>query len=83
MTEHSVVLLVCLAVIAVLGILIYIASRGQIAAVTAAYELRQAHSQILANTEKIDRSLHQQRRILCDAHKRISAVTKGGKKSPL
>jgi len=30
-----------------------------------------------ANNEKIDRSLRNQRRVLYDAHKRISAVTKG------
>jgi len=44
---------------------------------TAVYEIRQTLQQILASTEKIDRSLHDQRRVLYDAHKRISAVTKG------
>ena len=77
MTEHLLVLLVCLAVIAVLAVLIYVASRGQISALTAVCELRQTLQQILANTEKIDRSLHDQRRVLYDAHKRISSVTKG------
>jgi hypothetical protein len=33
--------------------------------------------QILANTQRIDRSLQDQRRVLNDAHKRISAMTKG------
>jgi hypothetical protein len=81
MTEDLLVLLVCLAVIAVLAIPIYAASRGQIAALTAVCELRQALNQILAHTEKIDRSLHDLRRVLNDAHKRISsAVTKGVEK---
>jgi CHASE3 domain sensor protein len=77
MTEHSVVLLICLTVIVVLAILICIASRGQISSLTAVYEIRQTLQNILASTEKIDRSLHDQRRVLYDAHKRISAVTKG------
>ena len=80
MSEYTVVLLVCLAVMAVLAVLIYVASRGQISALTAVCELRQTLNQILARTEKIDRSLHDQRRVLCDAHKRISAVTKGVEK---
>ena len=80
MTEHLLVLLVCLAVIVVLAILIYIASRGQISALTAVYEIHQTLQQILASTEKIDHSLHDQRRVLFDAHKRISAVTKGVEK---
>ena len=77
MTEHLLVLLVCVAVIIVLAILIYVASRGQINALAAVYEVRLALQQILANTQKIDCSLDQQRRVLFDAHKRISAVTKG------
>ena len=77
MTEHLLVLLVSLAVIGVLAVLIYVTGRGQISAITAACELRQTLQQILANTEKIDRSLHDQRRVLYDAHKRISSVTKG------
>jgi CHASE3 domain sensor protein len=80
MTEHLLVLLVCLAVIVVLAILICIASRGQISTLTAVYEIRQTLQQILASTEKIDHSLHDQRRVLFDAHKRISAVTKGVEK---
>jgi len=80
MTEYSIVLLVRLAVIVVLAFLLCIASRGQVSALTAVCELRQTLNQILARTEKIDRSLHDQRRVLCDAHKRISAVTKGVEK---
>ena len=39
-------------------------------------EIHQALQQILANTEKIDSSLHDQRRALNDAYKQISAVPK-------
>jgi hypothetical protein len=77
MTEHLLVLLVSLAVIVVLANLLYVASWGQVSALTAACELRQTLTEILACTEKIDRSLRDQRRVLYDAHKRISSVTKG------
>jgi len=77
MTEQLPVLLVCLAIIVVLAILIYVSGRRQISALSAVYEARLTLQQILANTHKIDHSLDDQRRILCDAHQRISAVTKG------
>jgi len=89
MTDHSVVQLISLAIIVATPILIYVVNRiyaicriyvlgcGQIATVTAAYEIRQPLQQILASTAKIDRSLHDQRRVLYGAHKRISTVTKG------
>jgi hypothetical protein len=78
MTEHLLVLLVCLAVIVVLAILIIcVASRGQINALSAVRKVRLNLQQVLANTQKIDHSLDDQRRVLFDAHKRISAVTKG------
>jgi hypothetical protein len=87
-TEHSVVIVVSLAIVAAMAILIYVINRvsavcriyvlgcGQLSAFTAAYELRQTIDQILANTGKIDRSLKDQRRVLNDAHKRICTVTK-------
>ncbi len=56
---------------------IYVSGRGQISALSAAYEVRLALQQILANTQKIENSLDHQRHVLCDAHKRISAVQKG------
>src|SRR5208337_4061618 len=59
---------------------IYVDSCAQIAAVTAAYELRQFLLQVPVNTEKIDHSMEQHRRVLYDAHKRISSVTKGVQK---
>jgi hypothetical protein len=83
MTEHSLVLLVCLAIIAVLAILIYVSGRNQASALTAISELRLTLQQILANTQTIDQSLLQQRCVLYDAHKQISAVTKGVKKAAL
>jgi hypothetical protein len=93
-TEHSVVIVVSLAIVAAMAILIYVVNRvsavcriyvlgcGQLSAFTAAYELRQTIDQIFANTGKIDRSLQDQRRVLNDAHKRICTVTKGGKNPP-
>jgi hypothetical protein len=44
------------------------------------YEVRLTLQQILANTQKIDHSLDDQRHVLFDAHKRISSVTKGSAK---
>ena len=83
MTEQLPVLLVCLAIIVVLAILIYVACRGQISALSAVYEVRLGLQQILASTQKIEHSLDLQRHVLCDAHKRISAVTKGVQKPAL
>jgi hypothetical protein len=77
MNEHLLVLLVCLAVIVVLAALLYAAGRGYLAALTGIGELRSTLSQILASAQNIDQSLRQQRRVLYDAHKRISSVTKG------
>ena len=77
MTEHSVVLLVCLAVIAVLAILIYVSSRTRASALAGICEVRQTLNKILTNNQDIEHSLRQQRRVLYDAHKRISTVTKG------
>ena len=57
MTEHLFVLLVCLAVIAVLAILIYASSCNQASALEGVYEVRLALQQILANAQEIDRSL--------------------------
>jgi hypothetical protein len=77
MTECSAVLLICLAVIVVLAALLYAAGRGYLSALTGVGELRATLSQILADTQMIERSLRQQRRVLYDAHRRISAVSKG------
>ncbi len=82
MTEYSIVLLVCLAVIVILAMLLYAAGRGYLAALTRFGELREMLGQIMANTRNTDHSLRQQRRVLYDAHKRISAVSKGLEKRP-
>ena len=80
MTEHSVVLLVCLAVIVVLAILIYVSSRSQLSDLARICDLRLALNQIVADTQNIERSLRQQRGVLNDTHKQICAVTKGLRK---
>jgi len=77
MTEQLLVLLVCLPVIVVMAVLLYASNRDQISALMAAGEIQRTMQQVLNNTQKIDRSLDDQRRILNDAHKRISSVTKG------
>ena len=77
MIEPAVVLLVCLAVIiVVLAALLYAAGRGYIAVLAGMTQLRVILAQVHADTQQIERSLRQQRRVLYDAHKRISAVTK-------
>jgi hypothetical protein len=77
MTEHSLVLLICLVVIVVLATLLYAAGWGYLAALAKVGELSAMLTQILAHTHNMDQSLRQQRRVLYDAHKRISSVTKG------
>jgi hypothetical protein len=83
MNEHSIVLLVCLVVIVILATLLYAAGWGYLAALAKFGELGTMLSMILANTHKMDLSLQQQRHVLNDAHKRISAVTKGVSKPAL
>ena len=78
MTEHSIVLLVGLAVIVTLAVLIYLSTRNQ----ESTQPVRQILDQILAGNRAIERTLEQQRRVLNDAHKRIHAVSKGLEKRP-
>lgn len=80
MTEQLFSLIIFLATVAGIVAVVYLDRRGQISALTAVCELRQALNQILANTEETNDSLHDQRRVLHDAHKRICAVTKGVEK---
>lgn len=82
MNEHSIALLVCLIVIVILATLLYAAGWGYLAALARFGELRAMLSLILASSEKTELSLRQQRKVLYDAHKRISAVTKGVEKQP-
>jgi hypothetical protein len=77
MTEHMIVLLVGVAVIVVLAALLYAAGRSYLSAMTSVGELRATLSQVLADTQMIEQSLRQQRRVLYDAHSRLCAVTKG------
>ena len=77
MTESTIVLLVCLAVIALMAILIYVSSRGQSSALSAIGEVRRTLDQILAGGRNIEHMLTQQRSVLNDAHRKIHAVTKG------
>jgi hypothetical protein len=77
MNEHSIALLVCCTVIVVLAALLYAAGRGYLSAITGIGELRATLSQVQANTENMDQSLRQQRRVIYDAHRRICTVTKG------
>lgn len=51
MTEHSVVLFICLAVILVLAALLYAAGRGYLSALTGVGELRATLSRVLADTQ--------------------------------
>ena len=77
MTESTIVLLVCLAVIALMAILIYVSSRGQSSALSAIGEVRRTLDQIGAGGRNLEHMLTQQRSVLNDAHRKIHAVTKG------
>jgi len=77
MNECSIALLVCCVAIVVLAALLYAAGRGYLSVLTGIGELRATLSRVLADTQTIELSLRQQRRVLYDAHRRISAVTKG------
>ncbi len=78
MIEPSILLLVCLAVIAVMAILIYVAGRGTASALASICEFRRTLDQILAGNRNIETTLEQHRHVLYDAHKKIhQAVTKG------
>ena len=77
MTEQTIILLVCLAVIAVPAILIYVSSRSQASALAAICEARRNLDQILAGTLNFEEALKQNRRVLNNAHKQIHAVSKG------
>jgi len=78
MTESTIVLLVCLAVIALMAILIYVSSRGQSSALTAIGEVRRTLDQILARGRNIEHMLTDQWSVLNDAHRKIHAVTENG-----
>jgi hypothetical protein len=77
MTEPSIALLVCLALIVVLAILIYSSGRGQATALAGICDVRQNLSQTLTSTRNIELSMKKQRHVINDMHKRIYTVTKG------
>jgi hypothetical protein len=81
MIAPVIVPLISLVVIVVLAALLFAAGRGYISALAGVAELRGTLARVLAGTEEIEHSLRQQRRVLYDAHKRISAVTKGVEKT--
>lgn len=72
MNAPTLVLLVCLAIIAMLSVLLYISTRDRLPAC----ELRRTLDQVRASTRTIEKTLQQQRQVLNDAHKHISGVTK-------
>lgn len=80
MNESVLVPLICLVVIVVLAALLFAAGRGYISALAGVAEPQATISRVLADTHEIERSLRQQRRVLYDTHKRISAVTNGVEK---
>jgi hypothetical protein len=82
MSEQSIVLLACLALVAVLAILIYVLSRSQAAALSTICELRRGLDQILANNRNQEQTMKMHGHVLNDAHKRICAVSKGLEKRP-
>jgi hypothetical protein len=76
MTENTLTLCICTGIYALLVLLILLPTRRQPPNASAGGELRRDLDQILANTQSIKLALDQHRRVLCDAYKRISAVTK-------
>ena len=78
MTETTILLLACLAVIGLMAILIYVACRGRTSAITNVGEIRRDLDKLLAGSRRIEDTLERDRHVLYDAHKKIhQAVTKG------
>jgi hypothetical protein len=76
MSETAILLAVALAVIALMAVLIYVASQRRDS--THLIEIRSALDQLLASGRCIEKTLAKQRSVLNDAHKAIhTAVTKG------
>lgn len=79
MTDSTLFALVCIALSAPLSLVIYLAARDRIAAC----QLHRTLDQVLANTRGLETMLEHQRRVLHDAHKQISGVTKALRKTTL
>jgi len=75
MSEQTIVLLACLAIIAVLAVLIYVLSRSHATALSSLCELRRSLDQIQETLKRHGHALY-------DAHKLVHAVTKGVEKQP-
>lgn len=82
MTDNTLALCICMGIYALLVLLILAPVRRQPPDASTTDELRGALDQILANTRNIELALEQQRRVLNDAHKRISAVSQGPTRPP-
>jgi len=82
MSEQSIVLLACLALVAVLAVLVYVLSRSQAAVLSTICDLRRALDLILANNRNQEQTIKVHGHVLYDAHKRICAVSKGLEKRP-
>ena len=82
MTDNAVVVFICTGIFALLALLILVPTPRQLAKILPVRELRRDLDQLLASTRNIERTLEQHRRVLNDAHKQISAVTKGLEKRP-
>jgi len=81
MTDNAVVF-VCTQIFTLLALLILVPTPRQLAKIFAMRALLRDLDQLLARTRNIERTLEQHRRVLNDAHKRISAVSKGLEKRP-
>jgi hypothetical protein len=78
MTDTTILLMACLAVIGLMARLIYAASRGRSSTLTEVCEIRRDLDRLLAGSRSIEDTLERHRRVLYDAHKKIhEAVTKG------
>ncbi len=82
MSESTILLLVCLAVIAGTAVLIYGGGRRHISALSVLCEVRRGLDQILAGNREIQAALNYHGHVLFDAHKKIHAVTKALQKRP-
>ncbi len=82
MSESTILLLVCLAVIAGLAVLIYVGGRRRISALSVLCEVRGGLDQILADNREIQATLNNHGHVLFDAHKKIHTVTKALQKRP-
>jgi len=77
MTESTILLLVCLAIIALMAVLMYVSNCGRNSTAAALCETRRMLDQILSDSRRLEDTLEQHRRVLYDAHKQIHAVPKG------